>query len=57
MICGNRTVISIRVFQLFVDDNYALAMLKFSPKKNDVSEFDRIAQALMSDYSKQIINQ
>jgi hypothetical protein len=28
------------------------AMLEFSPKKNDVSEFDRIAQALISDYSK-----
>jgi hypothetical protein len=28
------------------------AILESSRKKNDVSEFDRIAQALMSDYSK-----
>jgi hypothetical protein len=28
------------------------AMLEFSPKKNDVSEFDRITQPLVSDYSK-----
>jgi hypothetical protein len=32
------------------------AMLEFSRKKNDVLEFYRIAQVLMSDYSNKKIN-